>query len=356
MATITNWHKMALLIGCLLLNNLSYGQTIEALEFRLKKANDATRTAEFIRTPEWTPYGFSFYSNGAERMYLYADQLKVRVPIYADNSFRLAGAYSQGLGSLFQVDAAGTPGGRFHINESGLVGIGTATPRTRLEVKGTGGGNIDLLVNGRIRTGDPGNMGGVWLDNANTQFVGQFDANKLGLFNNNGWRMVVDNVGNVGIGTTNPLAKLDVNGDARLSGNVLIGNDMTRFQSAGVTAKKATYGLWVEKGVVAKDYAIATPTTWADFVFAPGYRLPLLAETERYIRQHGHLPEMPSEAEVRRNGYSVHEMNTRLLQKIEELTLHSIDQEKQLAETRTLLQPYAELAAEVARLKAKLDK
>ena len=53
-------------------------------------------------------------------------------------------------------------------------------------------------------------------------------------------------------------------------------------------------------------------------------------EIEQYIKQNGHLPEIPSEAEVMQNGINLAEMNALLLQKIEELTLYVIELEKKI--------------------------
>ncbi len=69
---------------------------------------------------------------------------------------------------------------------------------------------------------------------------------------------------------------------------------------------------------------------WADFVFDKNYDLPTLQETERYIQDNGHLPNLPNVEEVKENGFDLGEMNRLLLQKVEELTLYTIEQQKQL--------------------------
>lgn len=71
---------------------------------------------------------------------------------------------------------------------------------------------------------------------------------------------------------------------------------------------------------------------WPDYVFAKEYQLPTLQETEEYIRTEGHLPGIPSAAEVKANGINLGEMNAKLLQKIEELTLIIIDLNKRTEE------------------------
>ena len=67
---------------------------------------------------------------------------------------------------------------------------------------------------------------------------------------------------------------------------------------------------------------------WSDFVFAKDYQLPTLQETEKHIKEKGHLPGIPSAMEVKANGIDLGEMNAKLLQKIEELTLYLIEKDK----------------------------
>ncbi|MDR1715291.1 MAG: hypothetical protein LBS20_05560 [Prevotella sp.] len=70
-------------------------------------------------------------------------------------------------------------------------------------------------------------------------------------------------------------------------------------------------------------------TGWSDFVFNKDYQLPTLQAVEQHINDKGHLPDIPSEKEVIKNGISVGEMQAKLLQKIEELTLYVIDLKKE---------------------------
>ena len=70
---------------------------------------------------------------------------------------------------------------------------------------------------------------------------------------------------------------------------------------------------------------------WADYVFADKYKLMSLREVEAYILKNRHLPDMPTTDEVATNGINVAAMNTLLLKKVEELTLHLIELNKQVA-------------------------
>lgn len=67
---------------------------------------------------------------------------------------------------------------------------------------------------------------------------------------------------------------------------------------------------------------------WPDYVFEKGYQLPALSEVEQFIEQNGHLPNVPSREEVLKNGVEVGEMLRILTEKVEELTLYSIEQQK----------------------------
>ena len=108
--------------------------------------------------------------------------------------------------------------------------------------------------------------------------------------------------GNLGIGTTNPNGwKLAVNGKIR-----------------------------------AKE--IKVETNWADYVFDKEYNLPTLLEVENHIKEKGHLQNIPSAKEVEKNGIELGEMNKKLLEKIEELTLYTIAQEKKLQHQQTNIQ------------------
>lgn len=90
------------------------------------------------------------------------------------------------------------------------------------------------------------------------------------------------------------------------------------------------YMLFVGKGVLSEDFAIAPVASWAEFVFNSDYRLKPLHQVENFIKENKHLPDVPSAKDVAEYGYSQHEMNKALLQKIEELTLYVIQQQKEI--------------------------
>lgn len=77
--------------------------------------------------------------------------------------------------------------------------------------------------------------------------------------------------------------------------------------------------------------------TWPDYVFKKTYKLRTLEEVQEHIDEYGYLPNVPSESEVLENGIDLAEMNKILLEKIEELTLYTIEQQKELNDLKEKL-------------------
>jgi hypothetical protein len=119
--------------------------------------------------------------------------------------------------------------------------------------------------------------------------------------------------GNVGIGTDFPNEKLSVNGNIR-----------------------------------AREIKVES-ANWPDYVFEKDYNLGTLKGLERYIKTNKHLPGMPSAKEVETNGIAVSEMLKLQQKKIEELTLHLIEKDKQLTEQKTINKGYEERLLKLER-------
>jgi len=92
--------------------------------------------------------------------------------------------------------------------------------------------------------------------------------------------------------------------------------------------------LAVKGGILTDDVLVKAINYWPDFVFGKDYSLMSLSELKRFIDTNKHLPNVPSEAEVAENGVSVSEMQTVLLQKVEELTLYTIQQQEMIDQLR----------------------
>lgn len=116
------------------------------------------------------------------------------------------------------------------------------------------------------------------------------------------------------------------------------GLERLRINSAGDVSIGTTdakgYKLAVAGKIVAEEIKVKLQTNWPDYVFASNYQLPTLKETEQHIKEKGHLPGIPSAEEVKNNGVALGEMNAKLLQKIEELTLYIIQQQNEMVELK----------------------
>ncbi|MDQ1238890.1 MAG: hypothetical protein QG577_1075 [Thermodesulfobacteriota bacterium] len=96
----------------------------------------------------------------------------------------------------------------------------------------------------------------------------------------------------------------------------------------GIGTTAPAYNLAVNGSIGCKELTVTT-TGWADFVFKDNYKLPPLSEVETFISQNKHLPGIPTEEEVAKNGVKMGDMSTKLLQKVEELTLYMIELKKE---------------------------
>lgn len=117
---------------------------------------------------------------------------------------------------------------------------------------------------------------------------------------------------------------LDTMGNARFGSNVFVAGTLTVHNTvvAGTAA--------ITDLRVAGSIKTAPTEPWADYVFEPGYKTMPLKEIEAFAKANGHLPEVPSAAEVQKDGIDLARMNAILLKKIEELTLHAVEQEKKM--------------------------
>jgi hypothetical protein len=173
-----------------------------------------------------------------------------------------------------------------YLKQNGNVGIGTSDPAVRLHIQGVDNngttatvkvtsGSQNMLIDGNEIDGNDG----IYLNHNNNKNV-----------------ILATGGGRVGIGTDNP---------------------------------HSTYKLSVNGKIRAKE--IVVESGWADFVFDDDYALMPLEEVETYIHTHKHLPDIPSARDVEENGVSVGEMESKLLQKVEELTLYLIELKKENA-------------------------
>lgn len=271
----------------------------------------------------------------------------------------------------FEFNAAGQD---FYFN-NGDVGIGTSSPEEKLEVEGT----IQATAykgDGSLLTNVPGdNLGnhlltqnlltsGYWINSDSDPNQGIYIGGdgQVGIGTNqvyNGKALTVngsisavsfygdgsqltgiegDNLGNH-ILTQNLLTSghwinsdSDQNQGIFIDGEGRVGIGTTYFGTG-----EETYKLAVAGAIRAEEVKIENMTNWYDCVFEDDYQLQSLGEVEAFVKENKHLPDVPCEAEVMEEGISLGEMNAILLKKVEELTLHLIDQQKQIDELKKAL-------------------
>ncbi|GAB3894695.1 TMF family protein [Spirosoma agri] len=164
--------------------------------------------------------------------------------------------------------------------------------------------------------------------------------------------LTVDGAGNVILGTLSGSTREGVN-DAlwQRKGSFL---QSTQGESIvigqGVDKTPTGYSLFVGQGLLAEKVKVAVKNTsdWSDYVFKPGYALQPLAEVEQYIQEHEHLPGVASAKEMVEQGNDLHKTDAKLLAKIEELTLYSIQLEKAAKQQQAQIDELKQLVKQLA--------
>ena len=214
-------------------------------------------------------------------------------------------------------------------SSNGFLGIGTTTPSTILDVANTGDG-AELL---RLSTERP------WVfRQSNTGAFSELDLHSV--------------VGDKNFKITSP----DNTRAAQFFVSNTVGNSRVFLVPDGGkvgigSTALGSHTLAVEGSIGAREIKVEVGS-WSDFVFDNDYELRSLEEVAQHIAEKGHLPEIPSEKEVLAEGINLGEMNAKLLQKIEELTLYLIEQNKENGDLRKSVEM---LQKEVNSLKRKID-
>ncbi|MDW3197034.1 MAG: hypothetical protein R8G66_31945 [Cytophagales bacterium] len=278
--------------------------------------------------------------------------------------------FSSAAGSLVFQDASSSEA-RGLIDVNGNWGIGVADPQAKLSVDGF----VKVQgADGRMMLENASANSSIYLKNS-----GASSQRKFEILYGTTSKFVMDNNGNVGIGTTAPSGSISSNQTGlhvmndnvsylSLESTASVGKKYTLYSSAsgslvfqdasnaktrGIIDIDGNWGIGVTNpdtklvvdGTITSEEIILKDVDGADFVFEEDYDLRSLEETEKFIQANKHLPEIPSAAEMAEEGLEIKEMNILLLQKVEELTLHLIEQNKQNQSQQ----------AEIEVLKAKID-
>ncbi|HLP06212.1 MAG TPA: hypothetical protein VK152_12360 [Paludibacter sp.] len=204
------------------------------------------------------------------------------------------------------------------------VGIGTTAPSNNFEVVNSNSGTLDIA--GFYNTYAYGNS-----SKAETRInLGKIENNTtrqpmgaIGAFPTSNYDSSNGNLAFYTRNTQNMVERLRINKD----GKVGIGLTNPDNTFSNTPAEE----LLIVNGTIHASEVKVNLEGLADYVFSPSYTLMPLHKVEEYVKANSHLPEIPSASEVKENGLSMGEMQNKLLQKIEELTLYMIDQQKTIA-------------------------
>lgn len=118
---------------------------------------------------------------------------------------------------------------------------------------------------------------------------------------------------------------------AKLEGNLFVTNGKVAIGTENITGDHLLY---VNGGILSTQVKVSYYSNWPDYVFKPDYSLMPLDKLEEYIKANSHLPNIPSADQIKEEGIDVAQMQAKLLEKIEELTIYIIAMEKEIKNLR----------------------
>ncbi len=227
---------------------------------------------------------------------------------------------------------------------SGIVGIGTLTPAATVmfHLKGNTATNSIMRIEPlNWNTGTVGSTAKIELGDQNNYLnmvlgtgMRLNTSSDLIFSTNNAERMKIDASGKVslngimavGSNTVPSTYQFAVVGKSNFNGIVSIGDLNSGFTTPKMYPIASGYSLYVVGGIMSEQVKVALKSTanWSDYVFENDYKLSSLKEIKKYVQENKHLPNFPSANELVKSGINLAEMDAKLLEKIEELTLHLI--------------------------------
>ena len=213
-----------------------------------------------------------------------------------------------------------------YIRNNGYVGIGTSSPTEKLEVSGNAKAT-NVTATSAVQSSTLTVTGNVTFNSLAGSSSKILTVGSNGLLSSADMSEVGDGMGNH-IATTNlNLNGKNIVGATNGTGGIYVAQNGNVRIGAGTANPTKTLEV---NGAIRSKEVLVEVANWSDFVFDKDYDLMTLKEVESYIKENGHLPDVPSAEEVKTNGVEVGEMNAILLQKIEELTLYIIELEKKI--------------------------
>jgi hypothetical protein len=227
-----------------------------------------------------------------------------------------------------------TPGYRFDVNGNARVGgnglftgnvsiTGTETVTGATTLNGALKVNNTANVTGALTVGGAETVGGTLGVTGNATFSNAVNVgSNLGVSGNANIGNAVTVGTNLGVtGNANVGNALDVAGTAHIGGKVAI----------GTTSTPGSHALYVGGSMIATEVKVALTASWPDYVFAENTPAPDPKVWEEYIKANKHLPGIPSAGEIaEKGGFELGENQRLLLEKVEQLTLMLLEQQKQI--------------------------
>jgi trimeric autotransporter adhesin len=253
----------------------------------------------------------------------------IAVDLVSNRNLGYNGIVNSGALVPFTIQNGGAE--RLRLTSDGLLGVGNSAPKAKLQI-GQGLRSVSMgdypytagFMNTYLGFNAARNATGAWTMEAGV--------------NNNGGSVIVNDIaGNLSFVTfpnaaaTNTLPQTKTDADVFAARRMTISNTGKVIIGENIANLPGTYKLYVQEGILTEKVKIALRTSlqWADFVFDKDYHLKSLTEVEKYINDNHHLENIPSTKEVLANGVDLLEINAKLLQKVEELTLYNIELNKQ---------------------------